>query len=226
MFGALLVQWSHTPFGGDGSDLGTGIEVSLVDGFAGGAADIGKISERDANAEQHRDRIIQSDLAASITESDAALPSPSEEQTLERVAAERSLNVGSAGDVATNDHGYDGNSASYGGGSTPDAELLQQIARCLPPDYRPNLGLSSLVLSIGDTGTLRTPPQVTSSLPRITAEERLAADRIVQAALLCGPYNRPNLLNQVISLAADFSAIHPGGAVAGARNAQGRSRSN
>jgi hypothetical protein len=226
LIGALLLHWSHAPLGVDGADLGTGIDVSLVDGFAAGGADVGRISERDATAEEHRDRNFQSDPAAGASASDAALPSLTEEQSLERLKAETALDVGSAGETAANEHGYDGDSAARGGDPTPGADLLQQIARCLPPNYRPNLGFSSLVVSIGDNGALRAAPQVTSRLPQMTAEDRLAADRIVQAALLCGPYNKPNLLNQVISLAADFSAIQPRVATAGADGGQQTARAN
>ena len=41
--------------------------------------------------------------------------------------------------------------------------------------------------------------------------ELLSLARIVQAALLCGPYAHPDALNRSVSLPADFSAIAPGG---------------
>ena len=40
-------------------------------------------------------------------------------------------------------------------------------------------------------------------------EQDAARDRIVQAAMLCGPYLHPNALNRSVSLPADFSAIAP-----------------
>jgi hypothetical protein len=79
----------------------------------------------------------------------------------------------------------------------------------LPPGVRPNLAFSNLVLEIGVKGELRAAPVVQSMVPRFTAEDRLAADRIVQAALQCGPYNNPPAVNRAISLVADFSSIQP-----------------
>ena len=72
---------------------------------------------------------------------------------------------------------------------------------------RPSLAFSQLTLAIGGDGRLRAAPEVVSQLPRLTAAERVAADRIVQAALLCGPYAHPDLRGHVVSVAADFSAV-------------------
>src|SRR5262249_31575577 len=90
------------------------------------------------------------------------------------------------------------------------SDLLAQIARCLPPGLRPSLGFSQLTLSIGPDGRLQAAPQVTSTLPQLSAADRLAADRIVQAAILCGPYAHPDVRGRVVTRPADFSAVAPG----------------
>jgi hypothetical protein len=72
---------------------------------------------------------------------------------------------------------------------------------------RPVLAFSQIRLAFGPKGELAAAPEVSSLLPRFTAGDRLLADRIVQAALQCGPYKGAE--GQAVSLAADFSAIQP-----------------
>lgn len=70
-----------------------------------------------------------------------------------------------------------------------------------------DVGAGQLQLSIGPDGRLTVPPRVVSALPVLSPQDRLAADRIVQAAMLCGPYAHPDIRNRTVSVAADFSRL-------------------
>jgi len=120
----------------------------------------------------------------------------------------RSLQEGVHGTAARDDYGSAGAKATQGGDRASDAELIAQIARCLPLEERPHLQFSTLAISVSADGSLAAPPLVTSPFPRLNAEDRLAADHIVQAALQCGPYKSAS--GQVITLPADFSSIQTG----------------
>ena len=126
-----------------------------------------------------------------------------------------SLQEGVHGTAARDDRGSAGAKATQGGDPASDAELVAQIARCLPLDERPLLQFSTLVISVSADGSLAAAPLVTSGFPRLTAKDRLEADHIVQAALQCGPYKSAS--GQVIALPADFSSIHKGRYNAGAK---------
>jgi hypothetical protein len=117
------------------------------------------------------------------------------------------MRVNATSEAANMFDGLTGASNSLGGDPTATSDLLAQIARCLPPDFRPNLSFSQLALSIGPDGRLAAAPSMNSALPVLTAEGRLMADRIVQAALLCGPYAHPDAVGRVFTLAADFSQV-------------------
>lgn len=209
MMGALLMHWSRVPFGVTGLDVGTGFQVALVNGFSAGGEDLGQVAKLapDADHERRRRRIDEA-VRASVSvratpTADALTP---QKRTHDRRSA--SVELGSLGEAAATTEGSKGSTDSYGGDPLA-VDLLNQIARCLPPMERPSLRFSQLTLAIGDDGRLRTPPEVRSTFPRLTEAERLAADRIVQAALLCGPYNKPEVAGRVVSLAADFSSVSP-----------------
>lgn len=209
VFGILLVQWARPPFGSFGPTAGHEMQVSLVDGFAAAGAEDGRPSAPLANSE--RDRVEQTAKPLQLSGQDASAAGIAEppSQREERAQTQTSFQKGSDGRAALADHGANSASTSRGGDPTATTDLLRQIARCLPREARPDLRFSNLVLEIGEKGELRAAPAIQSLFPRLTVEDRLAADRVVQAALQCGPYNTPSALNRVISLVPDFSAIRP-----------------
>ncbi|THD60774.1 hypothetical protein [Phenylobacterium sp.] len=107
------------------------------------------------------------------------------------------------------DHELRGAKASTGGDPTATSELLTQIARCLPAGLRPNLPAQRLVLRLAENGGLAAAPSIESIVPILTAEDRAVADQVVQAALQCGPYTKAEILGQVVSIAVDFTEVHP-----------------
>jgi len=109
--------------------------------------------------------------------------------------------------AATQDDERRGAKDSAGGDPAAASELLARIARCLPPQMRPRLPAHRLVVRIGPTGALTAAPVIDSVLPLLTADARAEADRVVQAALQCGPYAAPDLSGRVVSVAMDFSAL-------------------
>lgn len=205
----LFLQHADAPFGALGSDLGTGMQVSLVSGFAAGGPDAGKLETSAPDAETEREqsplRILEAAGGAPAADEE---PTPSDRQTPTERPSEASMARGEAGQAAGAFEGAAGARDSQGGDPLAVSDLLAQIARCLRPDFRPALGFSRLTLSIGPDGRLRVPPAVTSTLLRMSASDRRAADQIVQAALLCGPYAHPDAVNRIVALPADFSTIH------------------
>lgn len=129
--------------------------------------------------------------------------------SLEERKSPASSGKGASSEISVSDSGAQGARDEAGGDPLGTSDLLAQIARCLPSDLRPTLSFSTLVLSIGGDGALTAAPYVDATLPRITDEQTAAADRIVQAALQCGPYLQPNFKNRVISVVPDFSTIQP-----------------
>ena len=105
--------------------------------------------------------------------------------------------------------GQAGGALSRGGDPNASSALLEQIARCLPADERPNLASRSLVVRIDERGALRAAISANGVLAG--AEERALADRVVQAALLCGPYDGPGVAGQDFSLTPDFRGVAPRG---------------
>ncbi|WP_293903682.1 hypothetical protein [Phenylobacterium sp.] len=203
----LFLQHADAPFGAAGPDLGTGIRVSLVSGFAAGGLQAGSRNTATPEATRERDQLRPETVkvlsGGALNSNEDPLPRDPQEPT--RPPSDASVAQGEAGQAAGVFEGDVGASRSQGGNPLAVSDLLAQIARCLKPDFRPVLGFGQLTLSIGPDGRLRVPPEVTSTLPQISPSDRLAADRIVQAALLCGPYTHPDALNRVISLPADFS---------------------
>jgi len=207
----LLTPPVGSSFGAGGPDFGTGIPVALVAGFAAGGPRVGPIESEATEAEVEQDELNREESEPLTTGADQPeVTTPPEEQEAFRPPMRAAMARADLGQAAGTFEGAVGASASEGGDPTATSDLLGQIARCLPPSFRPRLGFSQLVLSIGPDGRLRTAPAVTSALPQISAAGRAAADRIVQAALLCGPYSHPDALSRVMSLPADFSAIEPG----------------
>ena len=110
--------------------------------------------------------------------------------------------------AATLDGSHRGAAETAGGDPRASDDLLIQIARCLPPQLRPRLMAQRLVLRLDAGGALAAAPQIESALPLLTAQDRAEADRVVQAALQCGPYRQASAAG-VVSLAVDFSALRP-----------------
>jgi hypothetical protein len=111
--------------------------------------------------------------------------------------------------LAAPSEGVDQAEAAAEAGGDPLAmdDLLSRIARCLPPDMRPRLIFSSLILELGPDGALQSAPQIVTVLPRVSSADTLAADRVVQAALQCGPYGTSQAAKRTISLVPDFSSL-------------------
>lgn len=203
---ALLAQWGTSPYGIVGPDAGNGMRVSLVDGLAAGGLQVGANMALDGDFSTDSAAADLEVLSANGPMDPVAAPLLDAAREAEQ---EASLEFGTGGRAAGVFEDAQGSRDGQGGDPSSATDLLEQIARCLPPNLRPRLGFSNLVLEIGDRGVLRAAPEVVSALPRLSAEDRLAADRIVQAALLCGPYDKPGVLNRAISLVADFSSIQP-----------------
>lgn len=89
----------------------------------------------------------------------------------------------------------------------PKAQLtwLQQIARCLPPNVRPDLRPATLRLSVDAEGYFKAAPALDINLTGLDAAQTKQANQIIQAALQCGPYETGQ--EAIIDLPADFSAI-------------------
>lgn len=206
---ALLLNPTSRTFGVSGPDLGTGMAVSLVTGFASGGPETelapAEPVEIDAGLED-----VRREVDLTLGTAPAAKDSPPESEardarpSLPRLAMMR---IETYGEAANTFEGLTGASDALGGSATANSDLLAQIAGCLPPSFRPNLTFGQLTLSIGADGRLAAAPAVTSALPRVGAEERRVADRIVQAALLCGPYAHPDAVGRTITLPADFSQV-------------------
>lgn len=209
----LLLQFGREPYGAYGPGLGTGIQVSLVSGFAEGGADAGsRAIDTEADDDQTEHEAAAPVDAGAATS--AVPPTAEEQEARRRTDNAAALAAARDGEAANAFEGAVGASAAQGGDPTATSDLLAQVARCLPPDFRPRLAFSHLTLAVGADGRLRTAPEVHSTAPRLAASDRAAADRIVQAALLCGPYAHPDALNRVVTLAADFSALAKGAASA------------
>ncbi len=72
----------------------------------------------------------------------------------------------------------------------PDGKdaLLEQIARCLPPNERPRLKGASLRISVDGSGNLTAAPRLEVDVTQLTQQELRSANQVVQAAIQCGPY--------------------------------------
>lgn len=220
--GLLLIGLLASPvtsnFGASGSDLGTGMSVALVSGFSAGGAKVGPVESEapEADVEAEPETAEESpplDAGADLAE----LSKPTEDQAVARPRLRAAMALADLGQAANAFDGAVGTDSAQGGEPTAVSDLLGQIARCLPPDFRPRLAFSHLRLSIDANGRLNAAPAVDSVVPQLDAASRAAADRIVQAALLCGPYSHPDAVSRVVTLPADFSQVAP---LSGARAAQ------
>jgi hypothetical protein len=135
-------------------------------------------------------------------------PSPSTASKAQTVAWAAE---GTARLAAKDDKERRGAKDAVGGDPAAPSELLSQIAKCLPADLRPHLTAQRLVLKIGAHGALAAAPMIDSSLPLLTAEARAQADKVVQAALQCGPYAAAAPRGGVVSVDVDFSGLLPTG---------------
>jgi len=206
--GGLLVHPLTSSFGAPGNDIGTGIPVALVSGFASGGASVGPVESDapEAAAEVEPQTAEQSpplDTGSDLVE----LPKPIEDQDAARPRRRAAMALAHLGQAANTFDGAVGADGAQGGNPTAASDLLGQIARCLPPDFRPRLAFSRLTLSIDANGRLNAAPAVSTALPQIDRASRAAADRIVQAVLLCGPYSHPDATSRVVVLPADFSQV-------------------
>lgn len=91
----------------------------------------------------------------------------------------------------------------------PDGSLglLEQIARCLPDNVRPDLRPAMLTLELDETGKLRAVPALEVNTDTLTRDQLRASNMIIQASLQCGPYLTGASNGSTIQLAADFSQI-------------------
>lgn len=211
LLAGLLLNPVGRSFGAAGPDLGTGMAVSLVAGFAAGGPEAqvepAEPVEPDTASEDLR-REAEPPVGAGAEAEEA--PKEAEAQDARpprpRLAMMR---VAAVGEAANAFEGLNGASGALGGDPTATSDLLAQIARCLPPALRPRLAFTQLTLAIGQDGRLQSAPAVVSMVPQLSAADRATADRIVQAALLCGPYAHPDAVGRTIVLAADFSRVAP-----------------
>lgn len=207
----LLLHPAKAPFGTAGPDLGTGMPVTLVAGFSEGGVEAGPRVDPAPEVEAERDALQPEETPLDTGAKVPDIPQPRKDRQATAPPASLAMARAEDGEAANVFDGITSASGATGGDPTATSDLLAQVARCLPPDFRPRLGFSQLTLSIGPEGRLSAAPSLISGIPQVSAEHRAAADRIVQAALLCGPYAHPDAVNRTISLAADFSAIGPKG---------------
>lgn len=207
----LLANPVTSNFGASGADLGTGMPVALVSGFAAGGAIIGPVESEAPEAEVEAEpKTAEESRPLDAGAELAELPTPTKDQEATRPRMRAAMALADFGQAANSFEGAVGADAAEGGDPTATSDLLGQIARCLPPDFRPRLAFIRLTLSIDANGRLNAAPAVASSVPRVDSATRAAADKIVQAALLCGPYSHPDAVSRVIALPADFSLAAPG----------------
>jgi hypothetical protein len=88
-------------------------------------------------------------------------------------------------------------------------EILAQIAKCLDPGVAPDLPHTKLQISLNERGQLLAPPMIDFGSETPPADTTLLADRVVQAALQCGPYVRPVHNPATLVLAIEFSKVMP-----------------
>jgi hypothetical protein len=194
-----------------GPSAGAGIDVTLVS-----AATLGLASPQAAPADANvtitsppTPPSIPDVKDASLGAADADDAPPNEAPRTPSVSNPNSVTKAStetSDTASTLDGAKHGVSANAGGDPSAADELLAQIARCLPPGERPRLLAQRLVLVIGSQGVLTAAPRVDSELPLVTAESRAAADRVVQAALQCGPYPQATE-GRVVAIPVDFTRI-------------------
>lgn len=85
--------------------------------------------------------------------------------------------------------------------------LLRQIARCLPSGARPSLPFARLIIVLDKDGALSAAPRLATAMPYGSSDAIKDADRVVQAALQCGPYHTSSVAPQSLALVPDFSFL-------------------
>lgn len=215
VFLALIYPWvAARPPGADGSSQGAGADVALVSAASLGLA-APHAPPMNAMATTAAPQPPVASRAEKQTAEGAAKPAPATNDEPPSPASTSSPQTvawaatGTARLAATPDDEQRGARETAGGDPTATSQLLNQIARCLPPQMRPRLPAHMLVLKIADNGALSAAPMIDSLVPLLSAEDRSEADKVVQAALQCGPYAKPTVAGQVISLAVDFSTVSP-----------------
>jgi hypothetical protein len=105
-------------------------------------------------------------------------------------------------------------------GGDPDGSenILRQIARCLPAGLRPTIRTAHLHIELNADGQLRLAPMMQADGAYASRDALRAADRVVQAALQCGPYQTGMSAQLSFLLVPDFSFVD------GARQSQASSR--
>ncbi|ESQ82802.1 hypothetical protein ABENE_20645 [Asticcacaulis benevestitus DSM 16100 = ATCC BAA-896] len=104
--------------------------------------------------------------------------------------------------------------ANLSGGAAPGVidghlTLLQQIARCLPPNVRPDLSPAHLRLAVALNGTLSAVPMLTVDVASLDRDQLREANQIIQASLQCGPYSLGGDQNAAeIDVPADFTVLN------------------
>lgn len=206
---ALTIPFAAELYGAPGPEFGSGMAVSLVDGDALRSAEQTVRARKGPPSEES----VVNDILAD----EAVAPRPQSEVNPLYVPIEVSAaaEAGDDGDESSDDqrdasspprNDVAGESADPAGGDPAAAgDLLNQIARCLPADLRPDLSLARLVIEIGDDGRLAAAPLMVLPPLLTSTTDRASADRVVQAALQCGPYTNSPLRNVTISLVPNFS---------------------
>lgn len=103
--------------------------------------------------------------------------------------------------------GQDLQAAVQSGSLDGARNLLRQIARCLPPDRRPVITGAVLAVHLDEAGALSAAPNIDMSLALASRETIEDANLVIQAALLCGPYQGSEGGGAAFSLAPDFSFL-------------------
>ena len=91
------------------------------------------------------------------------------------------------------------------GATNGNTNLLEQIARCLPPNERPVLPGVTISLSFNDQGNLGAVPTIAMDLSAASDEDIREANLVVQAVLQCGPYTAPVASISHFDVPVDFS---------------------
>jgi hypothetical protein len=211
----LMTPWAapHAP-GVPGPDLGGSVDVTLVRAATLGLAapHAPPLDAMQTEPAPSPAPAAASDAAAAVGKSDRAFTSddqPSKPATPTPPQAVAWADHGQADVAAPLDGTRRGAFEARGGDPHAADELLAQIARCLPASLRPRLVAQRLILKLDAGGALAAAPLIESTLPLITAEQRAEADRVVQAALQCGPYRQASAAGQEVSLTVDFSTVRP-----------------
>ena len=210
LFVLLALSPSAKEFGRRGDQLGEGALEGTMNGPSIQSLRFAEVRLVDPSSFESERSVRETDAGKRRGEVLAKLVSerlaPVDDSTL-FLPVEPSLTGGSRPESGQTAMSPGGGTSSAGGDPLTDEALLAQIAKCLPAEVRPQLRLTNLALEIGSEGELRVAPRVEGSLPLLSAEDRLVADQTVQAALQCGPYDKPNFRNRVFALVADFSIL-------------------